>query len=563
MSPLEDQMPQEFERLKVSMNQVKIFAVLLLLAVVFFTLRNMCVLEWSPQENSANNLKTDPSMPHDFCTFKPLPAAEAKEERLLLDSIAWPETPILPSPLSLEQTSDPAHSTFTILPGRGGGERHVGDQLEVLIKIYDFRGNAKKTGGDFLVSRLHSKTLTAGVAGRVVDHLNGSYSAVFPLLWEGSAQVEVTLVHPSEAVTVLRRLNKDLPDRIIFEGNFRSVLLSERTTCNVCLHQTSQPQCNYTDLRTGEPWFCYKPQKLSCDARISHLKTGYKKAIKTEEEKLFQRDVNMKVYIKASGPDSVTVLPQTEGQTRVSEDRGKSEHSGYYYQGVWRALDGTRVQQFNSSSDISQCLNGKMVYMYGDSTMRQWFEYLDASLPDAKEVNLNSPDQAGPFMIWDNVNKLLVTYRIHGLPLRIHIIPASKESYIANELDGLVGGKNTVVVLGIWAHFSTFPIEFYIRRLQSIRRAVVRLLERAPGTLVVIRTANLQYMTVYNVMGNGDWFSVQVDKVLRAMFKGLNVRMVDAWEMVLDHDLPHNLHPQPPIIKNMINVLLSYICPKK
>ncbi|XP_074554901.1 NXPE family member 3-like [Halichoeres trimaculatus] len=550
----------------ISMNLLKGCAVLLFLVVVLFTLKYMDLLEFKSEEISVIYFEKEPTdspVTNDFCTFKPLPPLEALEEQLLLNSTAWPETPRLSSPLSLEHTSDPANSTFAILPKRGGGEWHVGDQLEVLIKMYDFQGHAKKSGGDLLVPRLHSKSLGAGVAGLVVDHLNGSYSVVFPLLWEGDAQVEVVLAHSSEAITVLRRLNKEEPDRVIFKGIFRSGSVSERTTCNVCLRQTGQQQCNYTDLRTGEPWFCYKPQNLSCDARRSHMKTGYKTVLKDKEDKLFQRKVNFEVSLKALGQASVIVLPQKKEQTKANEDSGKSKVAGYYYQGVWQAVDGTRVQQFNNASAISQCLKGKILHMYGDSTMRQWFEYFKTSLPDAKEVNLNSPSQAGPFMIWDNANKFSVTYRIHGLPLRIYSIPTSKESYVANGLDELLGGTNTVVVLSIWAHFSTFPIELYIRRLQSIRKAVVRLLDRAPGTLVVIRTANLQSIQLPGVLSNGNWFSVQVDQVLRAIFKGLNVRWVDAWEMVQAHHLPHNLHPQPPIIKNMINVLLSYICPKK
>lgn len=130
---------------------------------------------------------------HDFCTVKPVSSEEALEERQLLDSIAWPGTPLLSDPLSLEQTTDPAHSTFTILQGRKGGEWHVGDQLEVKIKMNDFQGSPKKSGGDVLLARIHNPTLGAGVAGRVVDHLNGYYTAVFSLLWEGSAQVEVML----------------------------------------------------------------------------------------------------------------------------------------------------------------------------------------------------------------------------------------------------------------------------------------------------------------------------------------------------------------------------------
>lgn len=62
-----------------------------------------------------------------------------------------------------------------------------------MIKMYDFHGHPKKSGGDVLFARLHNLNLGAGVAGQVTDYLNGSYCAVFSLLWEGSAQVEVML----------------------------------------------------------------------------------------------------------------------------------------------------------------------------------------------------------------------------------------------------------------------------------------------------------------------------------------------------------------------------------
>ncbi|XP_056878725.1 NXPE family member 3-like [Takifugu flavidus] len=201
-----------------------------------------------------------------------------------------------------------------------------------------------------------------------------------------------------------------------------------------------------------------------------------------------------------------------------------------------------------------------MIHRYGDSTIRQWYEYLVATVPDLKDFNLHSRTQVGPFMALDYTNNIMVTYRCHGPPIRFVDIPVSELRYIANELDGLVGGANTVVVIGIWSHFSTFPHQVYIRRLLSIRGAVERLLDRAPDTLVVIRTANLKELTLYETLTNSDWYSMQRDKLLRAMFRGLDVRLVDAWEMGLAHELPHSLHPQPPIIKNMIDVLLSYIC---
>ncbi|XP_049891947.1 NXPE family member 3-like isoform X2 [Epinephelus moara] len=489
----------------------------LAVAVLILVLCNMAVLEFHHKVNSTiivPKVSTDPDMNQSFCTFQPLSPEDALEERLLLDSIAWPETPPLPAPVSLEQTSDPAHSTFTVLPRRGGGQWHVGDQLEVMIKMSDFHGHPKKHGGDFLLARLHNLKLGAGVAGQVLDHLNGSYSAVFSLPWEGDAQVEQLL-------------------------------------------------CNYTDVRTGQPWFCYKPKNLSCDARISHARGQNGRFIKANEEKLFRSGVNLKVYIRASGPARFTVLPKKKGQLEVKSSSVTSGPSGYYYQGAWRALDGTTVQQFNTSSAITECLKGKKVHLYGDSTVRQWFEFLNKNLPDLKEFHPQGRTKFGPFMAIDNANSIMVTFNFHGPPLVSFIrVPPTTFYYIANEIDRLTGGTDTIVGVGIWAHFPSFPIELYIRRLQSIRRAVVRLLTRAPGTVVIIRTGHPRALTFDLSLIFSDWYSLQRYKVLRAMFKGMNVHLIDAWSMVLAHHLPHNIHPLPPIIKNMINILLSHVCPQ-
>ncbi|XP_059182369.1 NXPE family member 3-like [Centropristis striata] len=568
----------------------------LAVAVLILVLYNMDVLEFQQEVKVTIPVprdSTDSDMHQGFCTLQPLSPEDAVEEILLLETIAWPEPPLLPAPLSLNQTSDPAHSSFTILPRRGGGQWHVGDQLEVLVKMSDFQDRPKKFGGDFLLAQLRNQELGAGVAGQVVDHLNGSYSLIMgiddtlliftdlihiPKLNRHNRHIYrhilrlkfsfqeckqliqglVMLVHPSEAIPVVNRLNNEQPDRIIFKSVFRSGRLSETTICNVCLRPTQQPLCNYTDPRTGEPWFCYKPKKLSCGARVSHIRGDIKNNL---ENKLLKSGVNMKVYIPASGPASVLVLPKNEGQPEEKSSIVTSGPSGYYYQGAWRALDGTTVHQFNTASTITQCLKGKVVLMYGDSTIRQWFTHFIAALPGLKGFDLHTQKQAGPLMALDYANNILMMFRCHGPPIRFGPVPTTELRYIANELDDVTGGINTVVVLGLWAHFSTFPVEIYIRRLQNIRRAVVRLLDRSPGTLVVIRTANPKKL--YETVTISDWCTLQRDKVLRAMFKGLNVHLINAWEMALAHNLPHDLHPQPPIIKNMIDILLSYICPQK
>ncbi|XP_056434287.1 NXPE family member 3-like isoform X2 [Gadus chalcogrammus] len=551
---------------------------LLALSGLIFLLRNILTLEnlsyntasmlFQPQNSSHPALAQKGPLPpyknHTICSHLEPTPDEALEDRALLDAIVWPKPP---APTSLNQTSDPVHSLFAILPSKGGRERRVGDQLEALVQMQDFQGRPKHYGGDFLVARLHSPKLGAGVAGTVVDHLNGSYSALFPLLWEGPAQVTITMVHSSEAVAVLQRLREQRSDRFFFRSLFRSGKLSENTVCNMCLphNRPQEPLCNYTDLHTGEPWYCLKPKRLSCDTRINHFKGGYKKDLVTNKEALlFQSRVNIKVVIHASGPDRIDVLPKKIDDSELrnrSIEAGpvKYNPAGYYYKGSWRSFDGTPVRQFDAKS-ITQCLTGKVMNMYGDSTMRQWFEYLRAFVP---EFNLRSTSWTGPLMAVDCQHNILLNYRSHNVPIGFPTIIASELRYVANELDRLPGGPNTVVALSLWAHFSPYPVEVYIRRMRHIRRALERLLVRGPGTLVIIRSPNLRALDKEYSLNHSDWFSLQLGRVLRNMFMGLAVVFVDAWEMTLAHHSPHNIHPPPDIIKNTINLVLTQVCPAK
>ncbi|XP_023690819.2 NXPE family member 3 [Paramormyrops kingsleyae] len=548
--------------------------VVLILSCVAFLLRNIYSLEKLDCKASLYQLQQSITAP--FRTRSPgqlernwsncsshglvLSPEEAVEQEHLLKSIAWPE-PHLPVS-SLHHSSSPSSSSFSILPLENDREWRVGDHLEVLVHMRDFRDRPKQHGGDFLLARLHSPELGAGVVGHVVDHENGLYSVLFWLPWAGKAHVEINLVHPSEAVQVLKRLREDNPDRVYFKSQFRFGPFSETTICNLCL-STQLPSCNYTNHHTGEPWFCYKPKLLSCNSRVSHSKAGYLKHLITSREELFfQRLVNLKVPIPSSGLDSITVLKETEEKPNGAANLDIFKPAGFYYKEVWRPTNDVLLRQFDDTAAVTRCLEGKVLRIYGDSTVRQWFEYLTTALPDLKEFNLNSPKNVGPFLSVDSVHNILIEYRCHGPPIRFSSVATNQLRYVADELEGVEGGSNTVVVLSIWSHFSTFPVEVYIRRLRSIRAAVLRLLDRAPGTLVVLRTANPQDLDTEVSLYNSDWFSLQLDAILRGMFYGLDVVLVDAWEMTLAHHLPHALHPPPPIIKTMIDFLLSHICPE-
>nr|XP_061799799.1 NXPE family member 3-like [Nerophis lumbriciformis] len=516
-------------------------------------------------QNQSSSLPGNHSIFHHKRTFcphfgQPPSPEEELEEQVLLDSIEWHLLPSGYTLPSLSQTSDPAHSLFKII-SKKDQRWYVGDQLEVLVHLHDFKGQAKRYGGDFLLARLYSQEHGAAVVGQVLDHKDGLYTVRFPLLWEGSSQVEVIMVHSSEAINVLHRLREKRPDRVYFASIFRQGGKSQTTVCGMCLPQGQGALCNYTDPHSGEPWYCYKPENLSCDTRINHFKGGYlKNLITKEEDLLFQSGINVKVPIHSSSIDTIDVLPSKKGTTDVQTSNVKQLTSGYYYQESWQPLlGGINMRQFDKVS-ITKCLTNKLVYLYGDSTVRQWFEYLLPLISEMKEFNLMTQQNVGPRIAVDSTHDILLTYRCHGPPIRFNTVLASELRYIANELDGLGGGPHTIVAISIWSHFSTFPVDVYIRRLRHIRKAVLRLLGRAPGTTVVVRTANPQALEGDYSLYNSDWFSIQLDFVLRAMFKDLDVILVDAWQMCVAHGLPHELHPPPATVKSMVDLMLSKIC---
>ncbi|XP_055500939.1 NXPE family member 3-like [Leucoraja erinacea] len=486
---------------------------------------------------------------------------ERSEGTMLMNMIGWPRPPI--SKVPLLKSSDPSGVHFVILDS--GKTFYVGDQMQVMLRMFDFEGNPKQYGGDYLQARIHTPELKAGSAGTVIDNQNGFYYINFTLLWPGKVKVSVTLVHPSEGVQVLHRLREERPDRVNFKSAFKFGSISETTMCNLYLSPT-KPLCNFTDLRTGEPWFCYKPEKLPCTSRINHAKGAYVKGLLNGDEiSLFRRGSNLKQPMLPNSLGYITVEPSPHA-VGVSKEcvRGMPllSPSGYYYKDLWNPIT-CNIRRFETSKKITDCLRGKKIYLFGDSTIRQWFEYLTMFVPGLRKLDLGNLEKIGPHLAVDTENNIIVKYCPHGPPIRFTTISSPDLRYIANELDGIKGGKDTVVGITLWSHFSTFPIEVYIRRLQNIRRSILQLLGRNSDTVVVLRTANPQALPGEVSLYNSDWFSYQHDTVMRKMFTGINVAFVDAWEMTVAHYLPHELHPKTVIIKNQMDVFLSHVCPAR
>ncbi|XP_077774015.1 NXPE family member 3-like [Podarcis muralis] len=488
----------------------------------------------------------------------PMPSPDAREMQALLPLIAW-QAPAEAADVAFASSTSPEKSGYALL--HAPRNYTVGDTLLVRLEARDHAGRRKRYGGDFVRAKVHSPELKAAAAGTVQDHGNGSYTLAFPLLWAGAVRVAVRLTHSSEAVALLRRIRRSQPSTVAFSGYFAQPDQpgkEEVTECNV--HPPPGPACQYVDPGTGERWFCVRPQAHPCAALVRHSSGRYKSVLAPREKAFFARAVtdqpipgSVPVIQVLSKPQQAIVTPPPQP---CRPGLAPANPVGFYYQDTWVSLL-CSSRLFTTPDSALSCLKGKIVHMVGDSTLRQWWEFLVEFIPSLQQIDLHVTYQSGPLLAVEATRGLVLSWRAHGLPLRTDKTMMADLHYLANELDALGGGPDTVVAFTLWAHFTTFPLEVYVRRLHRVRQAVAQLLARSPLTTVVIKTANTGYKSVYG----SDWLSLQLDHLLRAMFAGLRVAIVDAWAMTSCHYLPDNIHPGKVVVRNEVASFLSYICP--
>ncbi|XP_036445132.1 NXPE family member 3-like isoform X2 [Colossoma macropomum] len=509
-------------------------------------LANLCSSRPASQSDSAHISPTD-------STF-----ISPEELQLIEKALKWPAPPT--SVTAVDQATNAYTSSYILQNPRKSYS--VGDNITVVITARDGLNNSKAYGGDFFQAKLFNAKLKASVYGEVVDHHNGTYTATFKLLWEGHANVSIRLIHSSEAVEVLLRHRERDPDKVFFTGVFRRLDRQEKVVCNAQrserLLKASQCCCEYKNPITGESWICRKPSRLPCSAWVDHGMGGYQARLSKLESTL----LHSKYTNKNLPGEDITV-----NVSRRDLDSGMNvkcvpgldtpSPAGFYLHDNWTSLM-CHTQSFRTANQTVACLKDKQVLMMGDSTLRQWYEYLLKTVPTLKQLNLYTSAKSGPFEAVDTGNNIRLVWRAHGLPIRTSLTPRADLHYIASEVAALAGGQHSVVVFTIWAHFTTFPLATYLKRLAGIRRAVQALLQRAPQTLVLIKSANTGYKDIYG----SDWLSWQLDWALRMMFRELPVVIIDVWQMTSCHYSPDDIHPSQEVIKNEVDLLLSFVCPR-
>ena len=203
----------------------------------------------------------------------------------------------------LERPSSHQNSYFKVI----SSQYQLCDTLEVHIQILNAKNEIQQRGGDFFFAWIYNTEFRASAAADVIiDHRNGSYVAKFQLHWAGDTAITIGLVHTNDEVSILRYLRDNYPARCAYNGKFQSGNITRITPCHITTdmyipaaadNRTKAERifCNFTDTNTGFPWFCVKPDDLSCDTLAWHnvdkrRMEGFSNSILTEEERfIFKR----------------------------------------------------------------------------------------------------------------------------------------------------------------------------------------------------------------------------------------------------------------------------------
>ncbi|KAG8434652.1 hypothetical protein GDO86_012855 [Hymenochirus boettgeri] len=437
----------------------------------------------------------------------------------------------------------------------------VGDSLIVQVDMFDYLGRKKTYGGDLMMARIFSPEIKAGASGKVYDLGNGSYHIHFTFFWEGTVQISILLIHPSEGVSALWQARNKGHGYVSYRGHFVKDGQEAKVTCGFEPNRKLE-LCEYSDVKEEEYFYCERPMNMPCGSLV-HVMSDFIDShsyLSGLEKKLF-----IKSNIRVEIPKDFATISVSQCNNSVNNEMNKCSPgmkynypNGYFYQNWWNHLS-CKVSRYRSMDDINECIKGKSLYLRGDSTMRQWMTYLSNHVESLKRFNLYNANGSNTCLYLDMGRNIKIEWRRHANPYILPIFHPSKDEFtISNQIDQSLGNQNTVFVFTLGMHFRLFPIKHYIRRLLNIRRAIENLHLRSPETIVVVKAENTSEMSE-RVEMLSDFHGYLQYSIMMNIFQGLNIALVDAWDMT-NAIACEKTHPDEDVIANEVDFLLSYLC---
>lgn len=448
----------------------------------------------------------------------------------------------------------------------------IGGRLHAKILAKDYHNRPKYYGGDFFqVVLLRMAVKGDGIAATVTDYSNGTYAIEAPLLWEGTVKLKAVLVNPNESV-IAYKLKTD--EKTGLGIGFHSVVSDGVTdenevNCGPFLNISKSGFCNFSNPFHGEPYYCFKPPN-GCDKLTMSQRDADAEETKKwgdEWKEYFNPGVNWEAAILGSGIQFI-VKKSVDAQSKItlpSERCGPQSPrsppnrfrvTGYFLGEKWvSTLCKNRVF---SSNEAKFCLRDTFIHIFGDSTLRQWFQFMSNWLKLKFWSRSAETDKSRPLAARSAADNLTMYFTPHGPPL-FNLAPLHANRYISSNLDKIRAvSRNTTVVFTLGLHYLTFPESFFRTRVDIIKRSVLELQRRVPNVRVFVKNVNFHH--THSRDPKPQWAINYFNQILEREFGTLgNVTVINTWDMTLVQP-PQGLHPDVGMLFHQINLFLSYLC---
>ena len=339
-----------------------------------------------------------------------------------------------------------------------------------------------------------------------------------------------------------------------------------------------QKLCNYSNPRNAEPWFCSRPPSGICFPILYQspfsLSDEYHDNLRLDKpfniinemkyryrsyQHIFGNNYTFNVISKKHETEA-EALARIQKEVKSGKYLGTSaapQPTGFSHNNRWVSL--VRNYDRPSMEKLAKCFSNKIVYLIGDSTMRQFFEFSREKFQLQLFETGGSSSYHVPRLGRHSKLNITIYYRAHGPPIR-NPGPLTVAPYISDSIDGIkIGGKDVVLIINLGLHYIEYDPMFFIHRLRTVTSALAKHLKKFPETKIIIKGMNVANLATLPL----EWLIFRYDVLLKETFKSIpNAIFVNLWDMTTLWPLTTDYHPPPMVIEEQAYLMFSYICQK-
>ncbi|XP_072045527.1 NXPE family member 4-like [Amphiura filiformis] len=450
------------------------------------------------------------------------------------------------------------------------GSISKGDIVKIRIDARDKYNQARFVGGDFWFAWLDSKKPVASTAGKIIDHNNGTYLVSFLAAWAGHADINIILVHPSDATTFMKEVFWNTDKKIFWQGYYRSPKATQTVLCTIQSPGIWENKCTYPrPVANGRTSFvCDKPPGLPCSSLAQYKTHSAMIDTRTTEilgdkKFLFEwGNYNQKIsgnikrlhFKESSVTFNLDGLPTCQPQTPIPSI------TGYWMHNQWHPFHCRKYNCWTNSIKVAECLRNKEIYIMGDSNGRQYYnEIIPLLPPEPADVDVRKSEHMHWYTKTYNIS---MTFDFHPESIASHWLTYGVFHYEVDILDQLVNAEcNYVIIISTWAHFTQWTRSAFVERVGLLREAVDRFVKRCPNAPIILKSPHPRdHWSLQSRLLCSDFMLYQLRKILRKIFADSGVFFLDVWDMNIAFPAENSIHMPTTVVDQELFMILSYVC---